>query len=137
MIVAVYATPDVSATCGVNVAIRPVAASSTTDAAVTGVKAGPVRVKVVDVSVDGSIRKPDGTLKVALTLAFGHTVVAPAAGLVDNTETFGGIGGVGGVMAQAPVAGTTVKVHVKSLGIVLAGLTRSFTPLAPPFIVTV
>ena len=126
-----------SAASGVKVAIRPVAASSTTDAAVTGVKAGPIKVKVVDVNVDGSIRKPEGTLKVALTLAFGHTPVAPTAGLVDITETFGGMGGVGGVMAQAPVAGTTVKVHAKSLSMVFAGLTRSFTPFAPPLIVTV
>jgi hypothetical protein len=36
---------------------------------------------------------------------------------------------------QAPVAGTTVKLQVKSLAIVLAGIARSLTPVAPLLIV--
>ena len=115
--------------------MRPVTASSTTDAAVTGVKAGPVNVNVAEVTVEGSIRWPEGTLKVALTLALGHTPVAPAAGLMDSTETFGGLGEIGGVVAHGPVA-TTEKVQKKSLSMVLAGLPRDLTPLAPPLIVT-
>ena len=75
--------------CGVNFAMRPVAASRTTEAAATGVDvgAGPTTVNVVGVSVVGSIRKPEGTVKVALTPAVAHTVVALAAGFVDSTET--------------------------------------------------
>ena len=83
-------TPAVSALAGVNVAMRPVAASSTTEEAVTGVEAGagPVTVKLAVVTVDASMRKPDGTLKVALILASAHTPAAPAAGLVDSTDIF-------------------------------------------------
>jgi hypothetical protein len=67
-----------------------VAASRVTDAAVTGVDvgAGPTKVKVVAVNEVGSIRVPDGTEKVALIAAFGHTVLALAVGFVESTETF-------------------------------------------------
>jgi len=47
-------------------------------------------------TVAGSIFKPDGTLKVALTVALGHTPTAAAAGLVDSTE-------IGGNAAMPPV----------------------------------
>ena len=72
---------------GVKVAMRPVGVSSATDAAVTTVTPGPVRIKVPVVTVAGSIRKPEGTVKVALTLELEHTAGAPAAGLVESTET--------------------------------------------------
>src|ERR1700674_1041164 len=89
-IVVVYVTPAVSALWGVNVAMRPVAGSRATDAAVTGVEAGagPVTIKVVGVNVVGSILKPDGIGKVALMPALGHPVLALAAGLVESTDTF-------------------------------------------------
>ena len=76
--------------CGVNVAMRPVAASKVTDAAITGVEAGagPVTLNVVGVNVVGSIRSPDGTVKVALIPAVGHTALALAAGFVESTDTF-------------------------------------------------
>src|SRR5450759_4117499 len=88
--------------CGVNVAIVPVAASSATDAAVTEVTAGdgPVTVNVAALTVLGSIRRPEGTVKVALTDAFGHTPDSPAVGLVDFTVTF-----------AALTAAAVVKVH--------------------------
>ena len=41
--------------------MRPVAASSTTDDAMTGAEAGPVTVKLAVVTVAGSMRKPDGS----------------------------------------------------------------------------
>jgi hypothetical protein len=79
-----------------------VAASSVTADAVTGANpgAGPVTVKVVDESVVGLIREPDGTVKVALIAAFGHTVLALAAGFVDSTDTF-----------PAALGAAAVKVH--------------------------
>ena len=86
-----------SAFCGVKVAIVPVAESSVTDAAVTGVNvgAGPASVNVAAVTLRGSMRKPTGTVKVALMVAFGHTADWPAVGLVDLTETGVGVGGGG------------------------------------------
>ena len=65
-----------------NVAICPVAASRDTDAAVTGVEAGagPVTMNVVGVTVVGSMRDPEGIVKVALMADAGHTPVAFAAG---------------------------------------------------------
>ena len=70
-------------------AIRPVAESSTTDEATTDAEAGggPTTVNVAVVTVRGSILKPEGTLKVALMAALGHTLLAFAEGLVDCTET--------------------------------------------------
>ena len=38
---------------------------------------------------------------------------------------------------QFPVAGPTVKVQVKSLSMVFAGIPRSMTPMAPPLILAV
>ncbi len=70
------------------------------DDAVTATNAALVTVKVVALSVCGFMRKPDGTLKVALMGAVGHTPVAAAAGIVEVTVTFPGA-------AAAPV----VKVH--------------------------
>ena len=71
----------------------PVAPSSTTDPAVTGVDAGagPVKRKVAAVMADGSMRKPAGSLNVALTAALGQTLPAFAAGLVDSTEMLAGV----------------------------------------------
>ncbi len=63
--------------------------------------AGPVTVNVVGVTVVGSIRRPDGTVKVALMPAVGHTELALAAGLVDVTETF-----------PAAFGAAAVKVHI-------------------------
>src|ERR1700694_1985246 len=79
--------PAVRALCGVNVAMVPVAVSRTTDAAVTEVRAGdgPVTVKVAALTVLESIRRPAGTVNVALTDAFRPTPAFPAAGLVDFT----------------------------------------------------
>ena len=101
-------TPAVSGLVGVKVAMRPVAASTITDAAATGVApgAGPVTMKVAVVTVDGSSRNPEGTLNAALILAPGHTPVAPAVGLVESTDTFVGPPGGGGMIAPA-----VVKVH--------------------------
>ena len=81
---------------GVKVAIRPVGLSRTMDDAVTGVKAGPgpVTVKLAALMVVGSIRVPEGTLKVALMVAVVHTSFAPAMGLVESTVTFAGGTGV-------------------------------------------
>ena len=95
-------TPDVSGFAGLKVAIRPVATSSTTDDAITGViaGAGPVTVNVAVVIDRGSIRNPEGTLKVALMLAPGHTPVAFADGLVLTTETFAGAVGPAVVNVQ-------------------------------------
>ena len=72
-----------------NVAIWPVEGSKLIDAAVTGVEAGagPVTTNVVGVNVVGSIRKPDGTVKVALIPPLEHAVFEPAAGLVEPTDT--------------------------------------------------
>lgn len=55
--------------------------------------AGPVSVKLAALTDAGSIRSPEGTLKVALTEASVHTPVAPAVGLVDNTEIFAALAG--------------------------------------------
>src|SRR5204863_9886968 len=99
--VAVYCTPLVRAAAGVKVAMRPVGASSATVAAGTATMPGPVNVKVVDVMVSGSMRSPEGTVKVALTVAAGHTPAAAARGFVEPTETFAG--GIG--------AAAVVKVH--------------------------
>ena len=103
MRVAVYTPPGVRELVGVKVPMVPVATSSTTDAAVTDVDAGagPVTVNVVALTVLGFIRRPTGTVNVALTDAVGHTPVWPAAGLVDATEIFAG--------GRAAVA--VVKVH--------------------------
>jgi hypothetical protein len=38
----------------------------------------------------GSIRKPEGTVNVALMVALGHTAIAPVAGVVDSTDTLAG-----------------------------------------------
>jgi len=65
--------------------MRPVAASSTTDAAVTGAEPGPVTVNVNVLIVSGSMRKPEGTLKVALMLALGQTPTAPPVGATATT----------------------------------------------------
>jgi hypothetical protein len=89
-IVAVYRPPGAKALSGVQVAMRPVATSRITEAAVTGVEAGagPMTVKVAALTARGSIRKPEGTLKVALTVAVGHTPLTATAGEVESTETF-------------------------------------------------
>ena len=60
----------------------PVAVSSTTDAAVTGVRAGdgPVTVNVVALIVVGSIRNPDGTVNVALTAVLDTRLIYPRRG---------------------------------------------------------
>jgi hypothetical protein len=63
--------------------------------------AGPVTVNVVGVNVVGSIRNPDGTVKVALMPAVGHTAGALAVGLVETTDTF-------------PAALATVVVNVQT-----------------------
>ena len=83
-------------------AICPVAASSETDAAVTGVEAGagPVTMKVEDVTVVGFRRNPEGTVKVALTAEVGQIPVALAAGLVESTETL-----------PAAVGAAAIKLH--------------------------
>jgi hypothetical protein len=80
----------------------PVAVSSVIDDAVTGVDAGngPVTVKVVAFTVVGFIRKPEGTVKVALMPVFGHAVAELAAGLVEATDT-----------CPAAVGPTVVNVH--------------------------
>ena len=85
-----------------NVAMRPVAGSRDTEAAVTGVEAGagPVTINVAGVNVVGSMRKPEGTEKVAFTPVAGHTPVAFAAGFVDNTATL-----------PAAAGAAAVKVH--------------------------
>ena len=80
--------------------MRPVAASSNTDAALTGVTPGPVTMKVAAFTVDGSIRVPEGTEKVALTLALGQTPDPPVAGVVELTVTL-----------ATGAAETVVKVH--------------------------
>src|SRR3954463_12653058 len=64
---AVYVTPAVRGTAGVNVAIVPVALSSTTEEATTG--PGPVTVKTELLMLRGSIRNRDGTLNVALMVS--------------------------------------------------------------------
>src|SRR5580700_3282130 len=101
-IVAVYITPALRGACGVNVAICPVAASSETVAAATGVEAGagPVTMKVADVTVVGFRRNPEGTVKVALMADAGQTPLALGAGLVDSTETL-----------PAAVAAAATKLH--------------------------
>ncbi len=90
------------AVCGLKVATRPVAASRVTDAAMTGVSAGagPVTLKVAALTVAGSMRRPEGTLNVALAVALGHTPVALTAGLVESTDTL-----------AAGAAAAVVKVH--------------------------
>src|SRR5579872_4732454 len=96
-------TPGLSALWGVKVAMVPVAGSSTTEAAVTGAKPGPgpVTVKVTLLMVVGSICRPDGTLKDALTFVLGHTLIAFAAGASATTET--GFGG--------PIVAAVVNAH--------------------------
>ena len=80
----------------------PVAASSTTEAATTEVVVGWARERKVPASmVLGSIRKPDGTWKVALTEAFGQTPVWFADGLVDCTV----------MLPATAAAAAVVKVH--------------------------
>jgi hypothetical protein len=84
-----------SGLCGVKVAIVPVAASRTTDAATTAASAGagPVTVNVAEFTVVASMRSPAGTRNVALMAAAGHTLDSPAEGLVDSTEiTAAGLG---------------------------------------------
>ena len=77
----------VSGSSGVKVAIRPVAASRTTDDATTDVVPGAaVTVNVAALTVSGSMREPEGTLKVAL-IAVIQTPEVPAPGLVEDTET--------------------------------------------------
>lgn len=95
MILAVYVVPALRGLSGVKVAMRPVALSRTTDAAVTGTGMGdgPATVKVAVLIMVGSIRIPEGTLKVALMAALLHTPVPFALGLVDSTETFAGAAG--------------------------------------------
>ena len=85
-------TPAVRVASGLKLAMRPVAASSTTEPATTGTRpgAGPVTVNTAELMVDGSMRRPDGTLKVALMLALVQTPPALAAGWVDSTETLAG-----------------------------------------------
>src|SRR5437764_4570850 len=61
---AVYVVPATSGAAGVNVAMRPVAASSSTEDATTG--AGPFNVNTPELIEFGSMRRPDGTLNVAL-----------------------------------------------------------------------
>jgi hypothetical protein len=80
----------------------PVAGSREMEAAVTGVEAGagPVTMNVAGVTVLGSIRKPEGTAKVALMAAAGHTPVAFAAGFVDSTVTFPAAAGAAAVKVQ-------------------------------------
>ena len=85
--------PGVKAISGLKVATRPVAESSNTDAAVTLDCAGPVSVKIAALMVAGSMRSPDGTLKVALTDASVHTPVVPAAGLVESIEMLAALTG--------------------------------------------
>ena len=82
-----------------NVAMYPVAGSRETDAAVTGVEAGagPVTMNVVGVTVVGFMRDPEGTVKVALMAAPGHTPIALAAGLVESTDTFAAAAGAAAV----------------------------------------
>ena len=91
-----------SAAAGVKVAIRPVALSTPMVAAVTGTRpgAGPTTVKLVALMVSGFMRRPEGTAKVALMVALGHTPVAAASGLVEDT-----------VIAPAAVAAAVVKVQ--------------------------
>ena len=91
------------------VAILPVAASRATDAAITGVDAGagPATTKVADVKVDGSRRAPDGTVKVALTVALGQTFAAALTGEMASTEISDGPPGTGGIAGPA-----LVKVHM-------------------------
>ena len=95
----VFATSLLS---GVNVAIRPVAASIVTLSATKGIKvgAGPVIIKVVVFTLAGSIRKPVGTVKVALIFESKQTIGAPARGLVDSTE-----------ILAAGMAAVVVKLH--------------------------
>ena len=50
--------------------------------------------------VSGFMRRPEGTAKVALMVALGHTPVAAASGVVDIT-----------VIAPAAVAAAVVKVQ--------------------------
>src|SRR5687767_11684906 len=65
--------------------MRPVAASSATDAAATGVEPGPVRLNVAVLIVAGSMRTPEGTLKVAFRGAPGHTPEAALSGTTALT----------------------------------------------------
>lgn len=74
-------------------AILPVAASSSTDAGVTLFCPGPVSVKVAELMVKGSMRSPDGTLKVALIDASVQMLLLPAAGLVESTDMFAALTG--------------------------------------------
>ncbi len=68
--------------------------------AATGVRPGPVRVNVVAFTVSGSIRNPEPTVKVALTVALGQTPTAAAIGLTVVT-----------VMFAAGTGAAVVKVH--------------------------
>ena len=94
-----------SALAGVKVATLPVAASSDTDAAITGVDAGaePLTIKVAAVKDDGSKRAPEGTVKVALMVALGHTLEAALAGEIERTEISDGPPGSGGITGPALV----------------------------------
>ena len=73
------------------VAMRPVASSSETEDALTGVRSGAafVTMKVVASTVNESMRVPDGTSKDALMVAPGHVPTALAVGLVSMTEIGG------------------------------------------------
>ena len=75
---------------GVKVAMRPVATSSTTEDASTLVPPGPVSVKLPALIVAGSMRRPEGTAKVALMASVRQTLAAPSAGLVDATLIMAG-----------------------------------------------
>jgi hypothetical protein len=89
LIMAVYVPTELNGCSGVNVAMSPVA-SRATDPSTEGLAgAGPVTIKFVPaMTVVGSICKPEGTTKVALTLELGHTAGALGTGNTEPTVIF-------------------------------------------------